>query len=114
MAIFFMGGSITNLNLAKAASPAPGNIIENQATGSFIDTSDNSNQTVFSDVVQVTVAEVTGITITPSNTPTAVNGSIANFDFIITNTGNDPTKFYLPTAPSSLVGGTAGTLQISG
>jgi hypothetical protein len=95
-------------------SPAPGTVIQNQATGTYVDTSDSTTKTVESDIVQVTVGEVAGITITYASTPTATIGSVANFDFIVTNAGNDPTKFFLPTAPSSVVGGTAGTMQVIG
>jgi uncharacterized repeat protein (TIGR01451 family) len=55
--------------------------------------------------------EFAGITITSINTPTAINGSVANFDFKIKNIGNDPTKFFLPKG-AAVVGGALGTLQV--
>jgi hypothetical protein len=98
----------------STASPPPGTVIENQATGSYVDDADNTTNTVVSDKVLLTVAEVAGITITSLNIPAAAPGSNINFDFLVTNAGNDPTKFFLPNAPSSITGGTAGTLQVVG
>ncbi|MEH1875558.1 GEVED domain-containing protein [Nostoc sp.] len=95
-----------------AVSPTPGTVIDNQVTGSFTDSTDNTEKQVESNIVKVTVAEVAGITITPANTPSATTGSAVNFDFTITNVGNDPTQFFIPDAPSAISGGTAGTLQI--
>jgi uncharacterized repeat protein (TIGR01451 family) len=114
IASLMVGGNLLAANMVFAASPTPGTVIQNQATGSYTDTSDGSTKNVESDIVTVTVAEVAGITITPASIPTATAGSVANFDFTIANVGNDPTKFFLPTAPSSVVGGTAGTLQVVG
>jgi hypothetical protein len=109
-----MGGNLLAANIVFAASPTPGTVIQNQATGSYVDTSDNTTKNVESDIVSVTMAEVAGITITYASTPTATTGNIANFDFTITNLGNDPTKFFLPKLPSNVIGGTAGTLQVVG
>ncbi|MEH2325190.1 MAG: GEVED domain-containing protein [Nostoc sp.] len=110
-ALLLGGSSLAGLSVF-AASPTPGTVIENQATGSYIDESDNSTQTLVSDKVTVTVGEVTGITVTPANTPSAISGVVVNFDFTITNVGNDPTQFFIPDAPSAITGGTAGTLKI--
>ena len=103
--------------IAWANSPAPGTVIQNQATGSFVDPSDSSTQLIESNIVQVTVAEVAGITVASSGytepTDGAVNnGDVVYFDFVITNVGNDPTQFFIPDAPSAISGGTAGVLQI--
>ncbi len=95
-----------------AAGPAPGTVIDNQATGSFVDSTDNTEKVIESNTVSVTVAEVAGITITSTNTPNAIPGGVANFEFTVTNVGNDPTQFFIPSAPSSTTGGTAGTLKI--
>jgi uncharacterized repeat protein (TIGR01451 family) len=95
-----------------AASPVAGMVIDNQATGSFVDSTDNSEKAIESNTVSVTVAEVAGITVTSANTPSAAPGGTANFDFTITNVGNDPTQFFIPNAPSAITGGTAGTLKI--
>jgi hypothetical protein len=50
------------LQPAMAAPLAPGTVIENQATGSYIDDADNSTGTLQSEVVKLTVVEVAGIT----------------------------------------------------
>jgi uncharacterized repeat protein (TIGR01451 family) len=111
LASLLISGGLINTSMATAASPTPGTAIENQATGSFIDTADNLPKTVSSDVVKVTVAEVAGITITAGILPSAANGAVSNFDFTITNVGNDPTKFFLP-KDATVTGGTQGTLQV--
>ena len=108
----FLSGTLLQVLPTLAASPTPGTVIDNQVTGSFTDSTDNTEKQVESNIVKVTVAEVAGITITPANTPNATTGSAVNFDFTITNVGNDPTQFFIPDAPSAISGGTAGTLQI--
>jgi uncharacterized repeat protein (TIGR01451 family) len=108
----FLSGNLLQVLPALAASPTPGTVIDNQATGSFIDSTDNTEKQIESNIVRVTVAEVAGITVTAANTPTATTGNTANFDFTITNIGNDPTQFFIPDAPSAISGGTAGTLKI--
>jgi uncharacterized repeat protein (TIGR01451 family) len=108
----FLSGNLIQVLPALAASPTPGTVIDNQATGSFIDSTDNTEKQIESNTVRVTVAEVAGITVTAANTPSATSGSTVNFDFTITNIGNDPTQFFIPDAPSAISGGTAGTLQI--
>ena len=113
-----------------AASPTPGTVIDNQATGSFTDSTDNTIKQIESNVVQVTVAEVAGITVTASSVPTeapsgvsgagprqgngAINsGDVVYYEFTLTNVGNDPTQFFLPGAPSAITGGTLqGSMQI--
>ncbi len=115
LASLFIGGGLLNTMMATAASPTPGTVIENQATGSFVDTADNLSKTVASDVVKVTVAEVAGISIINSNIANAIPGTIANFDFTIKNVGNDPTKFFLPSTldTAKIIGGAqSGVLQI--
>ena len=80
-----------------AASPTPGTIIENQSTGSFIDEQDNLPKTVVSDKVIVTVGEVAGITVTTNGvTGTPNPGTTIYYSFVITNVGNDPTQFFIP------------------
>jgi uncharacterized repeat protein (TIGR01451 family) len=101
------------------AASAGGITIDNQASGTFTDSVDPSAgiESVLSNVVSVTVAEVAGITIVSNNSPSAVVGSVANFDFKIKNIGNDPTKFFLPStlAASTIIGGIqSGVLQVVG
>lgn len=102
------------LRPGAAASPSPGTVIENQATGSYVDNADASTETVQSEVVKMTVAEVAGIAVTAQDTSgTFYSGDISYFDFTITNVGNDPTQFFIPDGPSEIVGGTQqGNIQI--
>jgi uncharacterized repeat protein (TIGR01451 family) len=115
-----------------AASPAGGTTIDNQATGTFIDGDDltNTEEGVVSNIVTLTVAEVAGITVgaaipvdAPSNVagaglyqnvPGIHSGDVVYFDFTITNVGNDPTKFVIPSTATVTGGGTVGRLQIIG
>ncbi len=95
------------LVFAQVSLPAPPGDITNKATGSFVDAADNSTQIVESNVVSVTVVEIAGITVTAGGTSGSnLTGGIVYFDFIITNTGNDPTQFFIPEAPAAIVGGT--------
>jgi SdrD B-like domain len=115
-----------------AASPAAGTTIDNQATGTFIDGDDvtNTEEAVVSNIVTLTVAEVAGINVVaasqvdaPSNVvgaglyqnaPGIHTGDVVYFDFTITNVGNDPTKFVIPSTATVTGGGTVGQLQIIG
>jgi hypothetical protein len=102
-------------------SAAPG-VIENQATAEFTDSADGSTLQIVSDKVQVTVAEIAGISAAASGTlpinngaatpaaPTLYPTSTVYFDFIVKNEGNDPTKLFIPGVPSvATVNGTAVT-----
>jgi hypothetical protein len=115
-----------------AASPPAGTTIDNQATGTFTDGDDltNTEEGVKSNIVTLTVAEVAGITVgaeSPVDAPSNVSGAgpyqnapgihtgdVVYFDFIITNVGNDPTKFVIPSTATVTGGGTVGQLQIIG
>lgn len=115
-----------------SAQTAAGTIIENTATGSFLDTSNNQTKEIFSNTVAVQVVEVAGVTITfdsaveANSSQAGTNagafqgdGTINSEDlvyyrFIITNVGNDPTEFVLPTLPSFVTTGAtfAGPIQV--
>jgi uncharacterized repeat protein (TIGR01451 family) len=118
-----------------AAPPVAGTTIDNQATGTFVDGDDLSNATqdVKSNIVTLTVAEVAGVNVgaeIPTDAPSGVAGAgpyqnfpgvhigdVVYFDFTITNTGNDPTKFVIPSTATVIGGNTVGTvgqLQIIG
>lgn len=108
------------------AAGAPPGVINNQATGSFVDDIDTTNTVVpiESNTVQVTVAEVAGITISdptvtePSAATIGVTAApfqgigginqddILYFDFVITNAGNDPSQFFIPGSPLPVTNGT--------
>jgi hypothetical protein len=70
--------------------------ITNKATATFSDGTTTYDTT--SNEVTINVAEVAGIALaaqTPSN-QTPIAGSTLSVDFVITNTGNDPTQFFIP------------------
>ena len=117
--------------LPTFAQTAPGSTIDNTATGSFEDPDNLGNvQTVTSNTVSVTVAEVAGITISlgaiPEEAPNTVSNAGANqgngeidaddviyFTYTITNVGNDPTQFFIPGAPSNITNGIlSGNIEI--
>jgi uncharacterized repeat protein (TIGR01451 family) len=126
-----IGNSLYILPLL-AAPPVAGTTIDNQATGTFTDGDDLTNavQDVKSNIVTLTVAEVAGINIGAElavDAPTGVVGAgpyqnapgihigdVVYFDFTITNIGNDPTQFVIPSTATVTGGGTVGQLQIIG
>jgi len=111
------------------AQTAPGTLIENTATGSFIDTATSTEKTLTSNTVTVQVLEVAGIGVT-AQTPIEANlgeaeailgtgnagdyqgfdgvntGDLIFFDFVVKNLGNDPTAFFIPLQPFSVTGAT--------
>ncbi|MEM9136399.1 MAG: hypothetical protein AAGB01_03490, partial [Cyanobacteria bacterium P01_F01_bin.42] len=110
---------------AIAQNVLPGVVIENQATGSYVDPADGSSYGLESNVVQVTVAEIAGVTLTPAGIQEAgstdSNPGANTFDaedvvyflFTATNVGNDPTQFFIPGTPSSISNGTqAGAIEV--
>ena len=75
------------------AQTAAGTAIKNQATATYTDGSTPYQAT--SNTITIAVAEIAGITLkaqTPSNTA-PIAGSSFTTDFVLTNTGNDPTLF---------------------
>lgn len=96
-----------------------GTQIKNQATATYEDPNNTGvSINATSNIVTLTVVEVAGITNTPAgitdttpNTP-VVTGDVLNYDYLITNVGNDPTKIFIP-GVATVTGGSAGTLQIS-
>ena len=111
LASLVSGGSFLPLlpALADQNSPTPTTAIENQATGQFTDDADGTTQGILSNVVTVTVAEVAGISaIGSAVTNPAYRTNTVYFDFLVTNTGNDPTQLFIPGAPSRVtIGGVA-------
>ncbi|MGC1307548.1 MAG: hypothetical protein WA885_09985 [Phormidesmis sp.] len=103
-------------------------MIRNQATGSFTDPSSGNTQNIESNIVEVTVVEVAGITVTSTGfteAPSGVAGAGPNqddgtintedvvyFTFNITNVGNDPTQFFIPGNATVTNGSISGPIQI--
>lgn len=82
--------------LAQVAAKA-GTEIKNTATATFSDGTTTYNAT--SNEVVITVAEIAGVTITaqsPFNASPVAGDDTVYVDFVITNTGNDPTQFFIP------------------
>jgi hypothetical protein len=81
---------------ALADGTNAGTKIENTATGTFSDGTTTYNTT--SNKVVIEVSEIAGITITPQTPPNVSpnGGDVTYVDFVITNTGNDPTQFFIP------------------
>ncbi|PZD70357.1 hypothetical protein C1752_13892 [Acaryochloris thomasi RCC1774] len=132
LAVLFTGGNWLPALSVLAAPPAPGTVIRNQATGSFVNPVDSSTTNIESNEVVVRVAEVAGITVSSSTTPTeapsnvsgagsqqgngVINpGDVVYFTYTITNIGNDPTQFFIPGAPSAVTNGALqGNIEIIG
>jgi uncharacterized repeat protein (TIGR01451 family) len=124
-ALFLSGQGLFLLRPA-IAMPDAGTVIENQATGSFQNDIDpllgQTVQTIESDKVTLTVAEIAGISVISagiSEAASTVNnaglyqgdgtinaGDIVYYDYLITNIGNDPTQFFIPDSPFSIINGT--------
>ncbi|MBU7585034.1 MAG: hypothetical protein KAF91_19355 [Nostoc sp. TH1S01] len=105
--------------LAQTTPTAANLTINNQATATYEDPN-NPNVPInsTSNTVTVTVAEVAGISVvagTPvdNNGGTIQIGDLIYFPFTITNVGNDPTRFQIPTQVGITGPGTQGTLQYS-
>jgi uncharacterized repeat protein (TIGR01451 family) len=114
-ALFIGGQGWLYLRPTIAASPSPGVIIENQATGSYLNDSTETQtiQSIESDKVTLTVTEVAGITIGIGGiSGVTTTGGLAFLDFILTNVGNDPTQFFIPGAPSAISSGGSQSGQI--
>jgi trimeric autotransporter adhesin len=130
LALLVLGGSLAISWPAQADVPA-GTVIKNQATGSFDDPFEPANTSIAveSNEVTITVAEVAGITATstglPQEAPGTVTGAgsfqgnnsintgdVVYFDFLITNTGNDPTQFLMPGQVGIIGGNLQGSVQI--
>ncbi len=105
--------------LPVLAQTAAGTAISNTATATYTDgapTPTSFNAT--SNTVTIAVTEVAGITVTAQSpsVPSPNAGDSLFVDFVITNTGNDPTQFFIPGVAT--LGGanpgsfSVGTLQI--
>lgn len=117
-ATLLLGGTFQLAAPVLAVGTAAGTSINNTATGTYQDPNDpNTTINTTSNTVTIKVAEVAGITITGTAINDVNGGSIqaadvVNYDFTVTNVGNDPTRFFIP--DTALVnGGTRGTMQYS-
>lgn len=112
--------SLLSTTKALAQLAPAGTLIENKATGTYQDPNTGEIREVISNTVTVRVAEVAGITVTPAGFKEEDGNSKIEagdrlfFDFIVTNVGNDPTKFRIPNLATVTGAATIdGKLQIS-
>jgi len=110
------------LAIAQTIPPTrAGEPILNRATGTYDDPNTGERFNVTSNEVRVTVAEIAGITNVPAGIIDTNGGSIStndvlNFDFLVTNTGNAPSRISFPAiadivANNATNGLDTGTLQ---
>lgn len=118
-AALLLSGSFQFVLPVLAAGTAAGRDISNTATATYKDPNNPNNPPIpaTSNEVVIKVAEVAGITVTPTATTDVNGGSIqptdvVNYDFTVTNVGNDPTQIFVPSTPT-VTGGTPGPLQYS-
>ena len=90
--IALVAGGLALVPAAHAAAPAAGSNISNVATASYID-SFGGSQTATSNVVQTTVVQVTGFTLTASQNTTANPNGQISLTHTLTNTGNGNDTF---------------------
>ena len=118
-ATLLISGTLPLAAPVLADGTAAGQQISNTATATYQDPNNpGTTLNATSNTVVVTVAEVAGITVTPLAT-TDVNGGtvlptdVINYDYLITNVGNDPTRLFIPSAATVSGPGTAGAFTYS-
>lgn len=119
VAAIALSGNFHLIAPVLANGTAAGTSISNTANVNYEDPS-NPGVTInsTSNTVTVTVAEISGLAVTPLaitdiNGDTVLPNDVLNYDFLITNVGNDPTRFAIPGVASLTGPGSIGTLQIS-
>ena len=118
-ATLVVGSALSLAPVALAAGTVAGTTISNTATATYEDpNAPGTTINATSNTVTVTVAEVAGVTATPLaindvNGGTVLPGDALNYDYRITNVGNDPTKFFIPGSAVVTGPGTAGALTYS-
>lgn len=114
-----IAGGVFQLALPTLAQTAAGTTISNTATATYEDPNAPGvpiNAT--SNTVVIKVAEIAGITATPSgindvNGGTIQPGDVLNYNYEITNVGNDPTKIFIPSTATVTGPGTLSKVQYS-
>lgn len=114
-----VGGALSISTATLADGTSAGTTISNTATATYEDpNAPGTTINATSNTVNVTVAEVAGVTATPLaindvNGGTVLPNDVLNYDYRISNVGNDPTRFFIPGSATVTGPGTAGTLQYS-
>ncbi|MTJ54016.1 hypothetical protein FJR38_15860 [Anabaena sp. UHCC 0253] len=120
---FITNGIFPFITPALADGTAAGTSISNTATAEYEDPNvPGTKIPATSNTVTVTVAEVTGINavadgVSDNTAGTIQIGDVLTYNFKVTNIGNDPTTFNIPTtvtlAESVAGAGTVGTIEYS-
>ena len=119
-ATLLLGGLNALVAPAFADGTAAGTSIDNTATATYDNPDDPTKPfNATSNTVKVTVAEVAGVTVTPLSTidrngGTVLPADVIDYEFKVTNVGNDTTEFFIPGTPNVTGPGTATTVQITG
>ena len=119
-ATLLLGGLNALVAPAFADGTAAGTSIDNTATATYDNPDDPLKPfNATSNTVKVTVTEVAGLTVTSLSTidvngGTVLPNDVVNYEFKVTNVGNDTTEFYLPGTPSVTGPGAATTVQVLG
>ncbi|MDJ0795366.1 MAG: hypothetical protein QNJ51_00815 [Calothrix sp. MO_167.B12] len=117
---FITSGIFQFVAPALAEGTAGGQKINNTATATYEDPNNpGTTLNATSNTVEVTIAEVAGITVTGTGvvntdgdgSETVTVGDVLNYNFTIKNVGNDPTKFRIPNLASVTGPATAGNLE---
>jgi hypothetical protein len=98
---------------AIAAGTAPATVISNTATASYTDGNGNS-YTTNSNTVTTTVQNAPSVSVTPPTAQTVSPGQVVVDTYTLTNTGNGPANFTLPTAATVGTNGTLAGYVIAG
>jgi hypothetical protein len=116
-----VGGALSLSTSALADGTAAGTTISNTATATYEDpNAPGTTINATSNTVTVTIAEIAGITATPLaindvNGGTVLPNDLINYDYRLTNVGNDPTRFFISGSATVTGPGTvaAGSLTYS-
>ncbi len=97
-ATLMIGGAWSIVLPVLADGTKAGTQIDNRATATYGDGTTGTTYNATSNTVTIKVAEVAGITLT-AQSPSKLSpnaGDTLYVDFVITNVGNDPTRFFIP------------------
>ncbi|MEH2435285.1 MAG: hypothetical protein V7K25_13700 [Nostoc sp.] len=118
VAAISLGGSFTVVMPSLADGTTAGTTINNTATADYNYVNNlgvNVLNKATSNTVTVSVAEIAGITVTSQGMTDTTGGSVVSndllyYDFLITNVGNDPTRFFIPGKATITGSATAGAI----